>query len=286
MIRNHRNALRAGLLLALLPVSWGGLSAADTVEAGPSIKGEVKKTSTLPGGRWRVHDLDRPKPALVVPAREAGKPPSDAIVLFDGHGLSAFTGQDGNPSDWTVRDGVLTVPPRSSYRAAKSIQTRDSFGDIQLHIEFRTPAHVVGSGQMRGNSGVILMGLYEVQILDSHENPTYADGQASAIYGWRPPLVNAARKPGEWQSYDIVFTRPRFSPDGKLARPAFVTVLHNGVCTQANQEILGRTASLTPATYEAHADALPLVLQDHASAVSFRNIWIRRLEMPGGKDGN
>ncbi len=236
-----------------------------------------KDTPMLPGGKWHVHDPDRPYASVVTPGATAQSAPSDAIVLFDGHDLSAFTTADGKPADWTVADGAMTVPHRADSKDYTSLQTREAFGDMQLHIEFREPATVVGDSQQRGNSGVIIMGRYEIQVLDSFNNPTYADGQASAIYGWKPPLVNASRRPGEWQSYDIIFERPHFDAGGKLTRPAYVTVLHNGVLTQNHQEILGTTNWRTLATYTAHADALPFVLQDHGSAVSYRNIWVRKL---------
>ena len=171
----------------------------------------------------------------------------------------------------------MTVPHREGPHGDGSLTTKQAFGDMQLHIEFREPADVSGTSQNRGNSGVILMGQYEVQVLDSYDNLTYADGQASAIYAWKPPLVNASRKPGEWQTYDIIFERPHFDTAGKVLKPAYVTVLHNGVLTQNHQEILGKTDWRTLATYHPHADALPFTLQDHGSAVSYRNIWVRKL---------
>ena len=236
-----------------------------------------KDTPMLPGGLWHVHDPDRPHPAVVTPGATSSDAPSDAIVLFDGHDLSAFTRLDGKPADWTVTDGAMTVPHRADDKAYMSLQTREPLGDMQLHIEFREPAQVIGDSQQRGNSGVIIMGFYEVQVLDSYQNTTYADGQASAVYGFKPPLVNASRQPGEWQTYDIVFERPHFDAAGKLLKPAYVTVMQNGILTQSHQMILGTTNWRTLATYTAHADALPLVLQDHGSAVSYRNIWVRKL---------
>ncbi len=232
----------------------------------------------VPDTRWHVHDPDRPQAPPVAPAARDGGAPADAIVLFDGHDLSAFTRPDGQPADWVIADGTMSPPRRSSYKEWASLQTVQAFGDIQLHLEFRTPAPpAMPEGQMRGNSGVILMGLYEIQILDSHGNKTYADGQASAIYGQNPPLVNASRPAGQWQSYDIVFEAPRFDTRGKLLQPAFVTVLHNGVLTQNHQRIEGATAWHALPKYTQHAAALPLTLQDHGCAVSFRNVWVRRL---------
>jgi hypothetical protein len=155
--------------------------------------------------------------------------------------------------------------------------TRRTFGDVQLHIEWATPAPPSGTGQDRGNSGVYLMGMYELQILDSYGNDTYPDGQAGSLYGQEPPLVNACRVPGAWQTYDIVFRRPRFAPDGKLVAPARITVLHNGVLVQDGAAFWGRTRHAARATYESHADRLPLSLQDHGNPTRFRNIWIREL---------
>ncbi len=237
-----------------------------------------RDTPILPGTPWHVHDPDRPRPPVVRPGQAAGDAPADAIILFNGTGLSAFKRVDGKAADWLVADGAMTPPSRANLTDWASLTTHAVFGDVQLHLEFRTPSpSTVAEGQMRGNSGVFLMGLYEVQILDSHENRTYADGQASAIYGQTPPLVNASRSPGQWQSYDIIFEAPRFDAAGKLLRPAFVTVFHNGVLTQNHQRIEGGTAWRALPKYTPHANALPLMLQDHGCAVSFRNIWVRRL---------
>jgi hypothetical protein len=223
--------------------------------------------------RWKAHDMERPRPpkvasslALPVP------PPSDAIVLFDGSDVSKWRSRDGGPAGWIVKDGYM-----ESVRGAGYVFTRDVFGDVQLHVEWAAPTPAEGSGQGRGNSGVFLMGLYEVQVLDSDTNITYADGQASAIYGQYPPLVNASRPAGEWQSYDIVFRRPRFLPDGTLVKPARITVLHNGVLVQDNVEIWGGTSWLQYQPYESHADKMPLSLQDHGNPVRYRNIWVREL---------
>lgn len=236
-----------------------------------------RDTPILPGTPWHVHDPDRPRPSVVRPGQAAGDAPADAIILFDGTDLSAFKRADGKAADWLIADGTMTPPRRANFTDWASLTTEAAFGDMQLHLEFRTPSPSAAGGQMRGNSGVILMGLYEVQILDSHENRTYADGQASAIYGQTPPLANASRSPGQWQSYDIIFEAPRFDADGKLLRPAFVTVFHNGVLTQNHRRIEGSTAWRALPKYTPHADALPLTLQDHGCAVSFRNIWVRRL---------
>lgn len=215
-------------------------------------------------------EIWKPAPAVVDPGRP-GRPPSDAVVLFDGADLSAWRGRDGAPP-WKVADGALTVRP-----GAGNLTTKQAFGDVQLHVEWRAPAEVVGQSQGRGNSGVFLMGLYEVQVLDSWQNPTYVNGQAASVYKQHVPLVNASRAPGEWQTYDIIFTAPRFTDEGALERPAAVTVLHNGVLVQNHVTLAGPTVFRGAPRYEAHADRLPLMLQDHRNEVSYRNIWIREL---------
>ena len=227
----------------------------------------------LPGGRWHVHDSARPAPAVVTPGVVPGEAPSDAIVLFDGSSLAAWK---ADSVSWPVENGVLTVPRRQGSKPSNLV-THQSFGDVQLHLEFRSPYPPTRTSQNRGNSGIYFMERYEVQVLDGYQNPTYADGTVGAVYGWKPPLVNAARKPGEWQSYDIIFERPRFKPDGSLDRPAYVTVLLNGVLVQNHQPMLGTVNWRHVSTYKAHGDAAPLYLQDHDSPVSFRNIWIRPL---------
>jgi Domain of Unknown Function (DUF1080) len=235
-------------------------------------------TPILPGLKWHVHDPDRPHPRVVTPAATLGGPPSDAVVLFDGSNLSRWS-QRGRGADsekiidaqWAVRDGYFEVRPGTG-----ELFTRESFGDIQLHIEWSSPAVVSGSSQGRGNSGILLMGLYEVQVLDSYNNPTYADGQAGAIYGQWPPLVNATRKPGEWQTYDIVFEAPRFEGE-KLVKPAFQTVFLNGVLLHNRKEVMGPVIYRQVATYKPQAAELPLALQDHRNPVRYRNVWVRRL---------
>lgn len=224
--------------------------------------------------RWLAHDMHRPRPPVVTPAPQElpVAPPSDAIILFDGADLSQWRDAEGGPARWTARDGAMESVPGSGY-----IYTAEAFGDVQLHVEWAAPVPVKGSGQGRGNSGVFLMGRYEVQVLDSYENETYADGQAGAVYGQYPPLANACLPPGQWQTFDIVFRRPRFHRDGTLARPARMTVLHNGVLVQDNVELWGPTAWLQHLPYQSHPDKLPLGLQDHGNPVRFRNIWLRPL---------
>jgi len=223
---------------------------------------------------WPIHSLERPHPVVVDPgpAPAPVSPPSDAVVLFGGASLDEWQSADSGPARWAVRHGYFEVVP-----GAGAIRTRRGFGDVQLHLEWSTPSPPRGEGQDRGNSGVFLMGRYEIQVLDSYRNETYADGQAAAIYGQTPPLVNASRPPGEWQTYDIVFRRPRFGANGALIDSARVTVLHNGVLVHDAVALTGPTAHQRRPPYEPHADRLPLLLQDHDHPVRFRNIWIREL---------
>src|SRR5262249_31589191 len=213
-----------------------------------------------------------PVPPIVTPGSQ-GAPPSDAVVLFDGKDLSQWQQQkDGAPAKWSVADGAFTV-----VKGAGDIQTRRGFGDCQLHIEWRTPAQVEGEGQGRGNSGVFLQGRYEVQVLDSYNNVTYSNGQAASLYKQHIPLVNASRKPGEWQSYDIFYRAPRFAASGGVTAPAYVTVLHNGVLVQDHVELKGGTVYIGTPKYGKHGAKEPLLLQDHGNPVSYRNVWIREL---------
>ncbi len=216
---------------------------------------------------WTVHDPDRPQPPIVTPGT-MGSAPSDAVVLFDGSDLSQWQHRDGSDASWSVMNGFMEV-------TEGAILTRQSFGDMQLHIEWATPNS--GDGQNSGNSGVYLMNTYEVQVLNSYANVTYPDGQAGSIYGQYPPLVNASRPPGEWQSYDIIFRRPHFDDDGNVVTPARVTVLHNGVLVQDNVVLTGPTGHRNRPPYKAHADALPILLQDHNEPTRYRNIWVRSL---------
>ena len=223
-----------------------------------------------------VHDPFRPQPrqinpGTVTPRDEPGTPPSDAIVLFDGTNLDAWDDGKGNPPKWTLRDGFFECGKKSG-----TIQTRQKFGSVQLHIEWASPSEVKGSSQGRGNSGVYLAGLYEVQVQDNYDNLTYPDGQASSLYGFRPPRVNVSRRPGEWQAYDIIFEMPEFS-DGKVVKKALITVLHNGVVTQHGVEIPGILGHKKTQPYRVHGPG-HIKLQDHGNPVRYRNIWIRELK--------
>lgn len=225
--------------------------------------------STTQKHRWAVHDKNRPQPKVVAPGKQPGQPPSDAIILFDGSDLSQWVStKDNGTAQWKVENGYMEVVKKSG-----SLRTKHSFGDCQLHIEWAIPAVVKGEGQHRGNSGIYLMGRYEVQVLESYNNTTYPDGQAAAIYGQNPPMVNVCRPPGQWQSYDIIFRRPDF----KSLTPATITVLHNGVLVQDHWVLEGTTAHKKRAKYAEHEGKLPLTLQNHGDPVRYRNIWIREL---------
>lgn len=213
-----------------------------------------------------------PVPKVVTPGQNSTSAPSDAIVLFDGKEASAWKGKEGGAAGWTVADGALTVKA-----GAGDITTKQGFGDCQLHIEWRTPAEVKGEGQGRGNSGIFLMGKYELQVLDNYNNQTYSNGQAGSIYKQLIPLKNASRKPGEWQTYDVIFMAPRFNEDGTVKSPATITVIHNGVLVQNHSTIAGSTEYIGAPSYKKHGDKEPITLQDHGNPVSYRNIWIREL---------
>ena len=227
--------------------------------------------------KWEIHDRNRPLPPVVTPGVPStqdtvGTAPSDAIVLFDGKDLSRWQHADKSVAKWKVENGYFQVVEKTG-----AIQTKQSFGDMQLHVEFGEPSPPKGEDQDRGNSGVFLANVYEVQVLDSFQNKTYADGSAASLYGQYPPQVNASRPPGQWQMYDIVFHGPRFDSAGKVTRPAHVTVLHNGVLVQDNVELTGPTGHHERPPYKVGQDRGPLGLQDHGHPVRYRNIWIREL---------
>jgi hypothetical protein len=269
MIR--RQAIVQGVSAALV-MALGSLGAGQD----PSRVG-FKDTQMLPGGKWHVHDGDRPRPSVITPGTcstqaEPGRAPSDALVLFDGKDLSHWRGRRGRPADWSIDEGAMVIKPGTG-----EITSVEEFGDCQLHLEFASPVPARGADQGRGNSGVMFFGRYEIQVLDSFENLTYADGQAAAIYGQFPPLVNASRPPGQWQTYDIIFTAPRFKPDGSLESPAYVTMLHNGVLVHNQTAVIGAMAYRAVGTYTPHGAKGPILLQDHGNPVRFRNIWVRAI---------
>ena len=240
-----------------------------------NVEGSGQSGGQKPSEKWQIHDLNRPLPPVVDPG-PAGPPvpaPSDAFVLFDGRDLSQWQVADGGPAKWKVEGGYVEVMAKTG-----SVRTKMGFGDCQFHIEWAAPAIVSGEGQERGNSGVFLMDTYEVQVLDCYNNKTYADGMAASVYGQYPPLVNVCRKPGEWQTYDIIFHRPHFDSGGQVASPARMTILHNGVLVQDNVELSGPTAHKARPPYKAHPDKLPISLQDHGNPVRYRNIWIREFK--------
>jgi hypothetical protein len=249
--------------------------------AGPAGAAETEKvhptgytdTPKLPHSQWNVHDDERPRPLVVAPGATDDAPPADAMVLFDGTNLDRFVGKEGKTPAWKVENGYMEMTPTGD------LWTRQEFGDCQLHIEWASPATPRSNSQHRGNSGIFMMNRYEIQVLDCFANKTYADGHAGGLYGQHPPLVNVSRKPGEWQSYDIVFTAPRFQ-DGELASPAYVTLFHNGVLVQNHSAMLGATTHRAVASYKEHPAMGPIRLQDHndQQPVRFRNIWIRSIE--------
>ncbi len=270
-----------GLGIIMLMSSLAGC--AEPAAKEPEMKKpEVIQWVETESGKWMVHDMNRPTPPVVTPGQpscddKAGTAPSDAIVLFEGKDLSKWESakKPGQPATWKVTKDYFEV-----IKDTGNIRTKEKFGSCQLHLEFATPAKVKGGSQGRGNSGVFLMDIYEVQILDSYENRTYADGQCAALYGRAVPLVNASRKPGEWQTYDIIFHRPVFK-DKKVVKKARFTVIHNGVLVQDNVELEGGTNWISPhavTDYKPHADKGPLSLQDHGNPMRFRNIWIRELK--------
>jgi len=279
------------MLLVVLGVSLLGMVAGCSTQETSEEVVKVEPTSgpaapekpltqyvDTPTGRWLVHDTDRPAPPIITPGAECAAAPSDAIVLFDGTADSMvnWTDTKGNPSKWICGNGYM-----ESVKGAGYIQTKEQFGSCQLHVEFATPSRVRGNGQGRGNSGVFLHGQYEVQVLDSYGNETYPDGQCGALYGRAVPLVNASGKPGQWQSYDIVYHRPTFDADGNVARKATFTVFHNGVLIQDHVELVGGTGWINAhavTDYKPHGDKGPIQLQDHGNPVWYRNIWVRELK--------
>jgi hypothetical protein len=276
----NRSSLRlcAGLALSLTTAT---ALAQDAAAPAPATKPlGYQDTPLIPGTKWHVHDGDRPQPVVVTPGtfptqEKAGTPPSDAIVLFDGKDFSKWkSGKGGGDSQWKVENGYVEIN-----KTGDAI-TKEEFGpDLQLHVEWTAPNPAKGEGQGRGNSGIFFFGRYEIQVLDNYQNKTYPDGQATAIYGYMPPLVNASVPPGQWQTYDIIFEGPRFA-EGKLVKPAVATVLHNGVVTQNHTALIGETFHKKPGTYKAHPEKGSIKIQDHGDPTRYRSIWLRELRMP------
>lgn len=268
------------LFHALALIALGALTASAQTPA-PKVSHDLgfDDTPILPGLPYHVHDYKRPHPPVVTPSAMPGGPPSDAIVLFDGKDLSKWSGHPSSitkagasgDAEWKVGDGYFEVVPKTG-----DLATRDKFGDCQLHIEWSSPMEITGNSQGRGNSGVILMNRFEIQVLDSYNNPTYADGQAGAIYGQWPPLANAVRKAGEWNVYDIVFEAPKFEGE-KLVKPAYITVFCNGVLLHNRKESMGPMVYRQVAHYVPQPAEDSLVLQNHGNKVRYRNIWVRRI---------
>jgi hypothetical protein len=230
-------------------------------------------TPLIPGTKWHIHDGERPQPRIVTPGKAVGDAPSDAIVLFNGKDLSQFKKNPDPKPNWTVENGEAISVKGSGY-----LESVGEFGpDLQLHVEWAAPVPPAGTSQGRGNSGVFLLGRYEIQVLDSYDNKTYPDGQAAALYGQMPPLVNVCRKPGEFQTYDILFTGARFE-GSELKSPAYVTVLHNGVVVQNHVQVLGPTGHKNIGKYVPNSERGPIKFQDHGNPVRFRNIWVRELK--------
>lgn len=251
-----KTALRTVVAVSIISICWLGVAVRSQTRQGP-----------------QPFPPPKTEPPIVTPGKTDQSPPSDAIVLFDGKDLSKWRSvRGGGDPKWKIADGYVEVVPRTG-----DIATREEFGDCQLHIEWAAPSEVKGESQERGNSGVFLMERYEVQVLDSFDNKTYYHGQAGSIYKQYAPLVNPSRRPGEWQSYDIIFKAPRFDEQGKVIERARFTVLHNGVLIQNNVEVYGNTTHDSPALYIAHPPNASLKLQDHGDLVRYRNIWIRKL---------
>jgi hypothetical protein len=250
------------------------LSAGTTLLAADQQKFGYSDTPLIPGTKWHIHDGDRPQPRIVTPGEkfsQMANAPSDAVILFDGKDFSKWQANNGSEVKWKIENGHMETTKTGQ------IRTKDEFGDFQMHLEFATPEKVEGNGQERGNNGVNIYGRYEIQILDSYNNKTYPDGQAAALYGQSPPLANASKAPGQWQTYDIVFEGPRWNEKGELVRKASVTVMHNGVIVHNKKELLGGTTHRQIPPYRQHPPKGFIELYEHGNPVRFRNIWIRPL---------
>ncbi|WP_414664794.1 3-keto-disaccharide hydrolase [Horticoccus sp. 23ND18S-11] len=256
----------------LLALAAAVMARADEKDGKPFPLGYTDTPPIFPGSPWKVHDLDRPRPVAVTPGAKSGAAPADAIVLFDGKSTAAFVGKDGVPCKWKIENGELIVD-------GGDVWSKESFASCQFHIEWKSDPKTYGNSQKKGNAGVFFMDRYEIQILDCTNNPTYADGMSGAIYGQTPPLVNAVRPAGEWQTYDILFTAPRLEA-GKVVEPAYVTVIVNGIVVQNHTKILGPTLHKKATSYDGKfPDKAPFRFQDHKNTIPdrFRNIWVRPL---------
>jgi hypothetical protein len=265
-------------------VIGGALACAAVVYAATQQGLGYKDTPQIPGTAWCVHDGDRPQPRVVEPGSafsQGAAAPADATVLFDGKDLSHWTDGRGRPAAWRINPDESCM---ESTRGSGNIRSKDKFADFQLHLEFATPTPARGTGQGRGNSGVLINGMYEIQVLDSYQDKTYPDGQCGALYGQTPPLANACKAPGQWQSYDIIFESPRWDESGALTKRANVTVIQNGVVLHHKREFIGATDGIGGVPHTAlgeylktHPPEVFLELQDHSNPVRYRNIWIRAL---------
>jgi hypothetical protein len=268
-------------LLQVCILSAAAAAAAAPFLAPPQERIGYDNTPLIPGTPWHVHDGNRPQPRVVTPGAsfsQQAPAPSDATVLFDGKDFSHWLNNRGQAAGWKLENGYMEV------NRTGDIHTKDKFPDFQLHLEFATPAQVVGSSQGRGNSGLLINNMYEVQLLDSYSNRTYPDGQCGAIYGQTPPLVNASRPPGEWQTYEVIFESPRWNDAGELVKKGNVTVIHNGVLLHHRRELIGCTDGIGGVAHTAlaaypkpHPPEVFIELQDHGNPMRYRNIWIRPL---------
>ncbi|MDB6075278.1 MAG: hypothetical protein JWO89_2918 [Verrucomicrobiaceae bacterium] len=255
---------------ALTLLALTSLVSADEKDGKPYPIGYTDTPLIFEGSKWKVHDIDRPRPDAVKPGDKPGAPPADAIVLFDGKDVSRFAGKEGAECPWKIENGELLV-------AGGDIWTKESYGSCQFHIEWKSDPNTAGNSQKKGNSGVFFMDRYETQILDCYNNPTYADGMAGCVYGQTPPLVNAVRPAGEWQVYDVIFTAPKLDK-GKVVEPAYITTIINGIVVQNHTKILGPTHHKQATNYDGDfPEKAPLRFQDHKNSIPdrFRNLWVR-----------
>ena len=270
------------MFTSILPKKSAVLLAAGALALGAVVYAQERQGPQQPWSKWHVHDMSRPTPPIITPPtpstqEQPGQPPSDAIVLFDGKDLSHWQSPDGSPPTFTLQDGVMLSTNLKNPRNTKDVQSKEKWGDIQLHLEWSEPTPPKGTSQGRGNSGILFFGIYEVQVLDSYKDDTYADGQCGAIYGQYPPLVNACRPPGEFQTYDIVFHAPLFDDQKKVIRPGTFTVFQNGVLIQDHVQLTGTTAHGHEPRYDYFQPTGKLQIQDHGNKVRYRQIWIRKL---------